>query len=210
MARILLLLSALAIGGIAAVIYVDAANAPPIEDNEPFADAMPGTTRTGALPVSNNADTRALTKTPAQHIKQPAATAASSPVTPSTTVSPSITAKKIARWIAQTNDEDPAVRAAAIDALGNAPKSKALPVLLQVMRSGINEDRQLALDSLYTLALQQGDEDDAIRTALRLIIYDGDEEVIISGAQIALEDIEYGLATTPCSAIKNCNTRAVR
>jgi len=181
MARILLLLSALAIGGISVVIYFDAENAPPVEDNEPFANTTLGTTQTNALPVSNNADTRALTKTSAQQIEQQAATA----------VSPPITAKKIARWITETDDEDPAVRAAAIDALGNAPKSKAFPVLLQVMRSGINEDRQLALDSLHTIGLRQGDDNDEIRTALRLVIYDGDDEIMISNAQIALEDIEY-------------------
>jgi len=174
MARILLLLSALAVGGIAVIIYVDARNEPPLQDDEPFVS----TGQTNAAPTLNNASGLAPHENRESETKQP---------------SPAITAKKIAQWIAETDDEDPAVRAAAIDALANAPKSKAFPVLLHVMRSGFNEDRQLALDSLHTLALNQGDENDEIRTALRLVIYDGDDETIISGAQIALEDIEYGL-----------------
>jgi len=179
MARLPLLLCALAIGGIAAIIHIDADNAPSLQNEEPA---------TSSLQTS-------VTSAPIDIDAAPPATIAPQQITQ---LPPAITAKKIAQWIAETTDEDPAIRASAIDALANAPKSKAMPVLLHVMRSGINEDRQLALDSLHTLALRQGDENDAIRTALRLVIYDGDEEVIISSAQIALEDIEYDLpAPTP-------------
>jgi hypothetical protein len=180
MARILLLLSALAIGGIAAMIYTDAENELPIQDDLAIASAFQ--TRP-SLPMYD-ANTQTTIESRRQTIEQPA---------PASTHQSVIIAKKVVGWIADTSNEDPSIRAAAIDALGNAPKSKAVPVLLNVLRSGINNDRQLALDSLHTLALEQGDENEAIRTALRLVIYDGDDETMISGAQIALEDIEYDL-----------------
>lgn len=191
MARFLLLLSALAIGGIATMIYIDAENEPSIQDELATASTLQ---TTPSLPMYDAYSQTAI-GTRRQTIERSA---------PASTHQSVISAKKIASWIAATSDEDPTVRAAAIDALGNAPKSKALPVLLNVLRSGINNDRQLALDSLHTLALEQGDENDAIRTALRLVIYDGDDEAMISGAQIALEDIEYDppLSTTN-SATKN-------
>jgi hypothetical protein len=185
MARVLLLLSALAIGGIAAVIYVDAENAESAQND------YARTALTPARPI-HTAD-QAAAEILDQNVAQ-RATVSKKAVT--TTPKTAITAKKIARWIADTEAEDPAVRATAIDALANAPKARALPTLLHLMRSGVDNDRQLAMDSLHTMALEQGDENDAIRTALRLVIYDGDDEATISSAQIALEDIEYDLPAT--------------
>jgi len=104
-----------------------------------------------------------------------------------------ISAKKVKQWVMQLSDDDPDTRAAAIDALASAPKSQAFPVLQKVLGNGEDKDRELALDALHTLALREGDDDDDIRTALRLVIYDGDDEIMMSSAQIALDDIEHDL-----------------
>lgn len=173
MTRILPLLVVFALGGIAAVLYLYATGMPSIRAELPAANSPP------------TADAAAA--------KDSEVAASTSDITIKTSA---VTAQEIAQWIAETEDDDPAVRAAAIDALAHAPKSKALPALIHVMRSGIDNDRQLALNSLHTLALQQGDANDEIRTALRLQIYDGDDETISSSAQIALEDIEHDLVNT--------------
>jgi HEAT repeat protein len=193
MARFLLLLCALAIGGIATVIYLDAAHFDTRNATVMQVDGAMAITPAEIISALDDSDRQKQATVFEQNGKLP--TSATSVVT-----AQKITATQIARWITQTNDEDPAIRAKAIDALANAPKTKAVPVLLNVMRAGDDNDRQLAVDSLHTLALQQGDEDDGIRTALRLVIYDGEEEAMISNAQIALEDIEYDIAPSPAIA----------
>jgi hypothetical protein len=193
MARFLLLFCALAIGGIATLIYLDAAHfdsstASVMQNDALMATAVP--TKTISAPPDTDRQQRATLF--AQNVKIVATKPAA--------VAREITAKTVARWVAETTDEDPAVRSAAIDALSDAPKAKALPALLLVMRSGDDGDRQLAMDSMHTLALEQGDDNDEIRTVLRLVIYDGEEEAMISNAQIALEDIEYDIAASPIAA----------
>jgi hypothetical protein len=46
------------------------------------------------------------------------------------------------------------------------------------------------LNSLRELALAQGDADGAIRGAIREVIYHGDDESLMAGAQDALDVVE--------------------
>lgn len=97
----------------------------------------------------------------------------------------------VAKWMAEAFDDDPAKRAKAIAALATAPRAQAIPVLQKVLNTGEPEiDRPLALHSLRTLALQQGDVDGGIRDVFRQAIYDGRYEAITPGAQAALDDVE--------------------
>lgn len=101
--------------------------------------------------------------------------------------------KNVAKLIADANAEDPDTRAAAIDALASAPKSRAAPVLQALLSASASEDRQLALNSLHTLALNQGDDDGAIRNVFRNAIYDGDDGELAVNAQLALDDLDRDL-----------------
>jgi hypothetical protein len=95
--------------------------------------------------------------------------------------------------LAAVSATDPQNRAAAIAALATAPRGQALDILQKVLTSGEPDDRQLALGALRTLALEQGDEDGAIRQALRDVIYDGGDEDVTLGAQFALNEVENAL-----------------
>ena len=99
----------------------------------------------------------------------------------------------LSQLIADANAEDATIRAAAIDALALAPKSRAAPVLQALLSAATREDRELALNSLYTLALNQGDDDGAIRAVFRRTIYDGDDGELAVNAQLALDDLERDL-----------------
>ena len=130
-------------------------------------------------------------------ITDTASDSSSSPLV-SDTVTPSLLQQTVAQeivveWIEQANDADARKRAAAIDALAVAPKAAAVPALHQVLNGGATADRQLALNSLRTLALNQGDTDGGIREVLRLVIYDGDDDSVASSAQATLEEIERGI-----------------
>jgi hypothetical protein len=86
-------------------------------------------------------------------------------------------------------------RAAAIGDLANAPREQALPVLKRVLLNGeVGIDRPLALRSLRTLALTQGDADGGIRAAVRDAIYHGDDESMADELQSTLGDIEQAAA----------------
>jgi hypothetical protein len=100
-------------------------------------------------------------------------------------------ADDVARWIADTTSGDAQKRAAAITALSGAPRSRALPVLRNVLLSGEPEvDRPLALRALRDLALHQGDADGAVRAAVREAIYHGDNETVAGAAQEVLDVVE--------------------
>jgi hypothetical protein len=100
-----------------------------------------------------------------------------------------------AQAIADTTSPDPRSRAVAIEALAIAPRSQAIPALESVLETGEPQvDRQIALQSLHTLALRQGDADGAIRDVLRGAIYHGDDEGAAQSAQAVLEDIEVVIA----------------
>jgi hypothetical protein len=104
-----------------------------------------------------------------------------------------VTRETVSSWIAQATGADAARRAAAIDALGTAPKAQALPALAQVLETADESDRPRALRSLRTLAQRQGDEDDRIRSVVRKIVYHGGDEDVVQTAQAALQDIERDL-----------------
>lgn len=109
-------------------------------------------------------------------------------------------AETLAQWIADANSDDSKARAAAIIALAGAPKSQAVPVLDRILQVGESQvDRQIALRSLHTLAVQQGDADGKIRDVLRRAIYHGDDEGASQSAQAVLEDIEVAFADAGAS-----------
>jgi hypothetical protein len=108
--------------------------------------------------------------------------------------SQSMTAETVAQWSIQATDGDSQTRSVAIVALAAAPRAQAVPILQRVLRTGELPDRQLALGSLRTLALDQGDADGAIRGALRQATYHGDDDDVVRGAQAALDDIDRDLA----------------
>lgn len=112
-------------------------------------------------------------------------------VTPAEALSP----QSVDQWIADTGSDDPKVRAAAIVALAQAPKAQAIVPLANVLETGERDvDRQIALQSLHSLALAQGDDDGRIRNVLRAAVYHGDDEGVSQSAQVVLEDIEAALA----------------
>ncbi|MEP7243809.1 MAG: hypothetical protein ABI885_08990 [Gammaproteobacteria bacterium] len=107
-------------------------------------------------------------------------------------------APAVAKWKADATGDDSAARASAIISLANAPKLQALPVLQRVLTSGEPQvDRPLALKSLRTLALTQGDADGGIRNVLREAIYHGGDEATTQGAQSVLDDVEGAASKTP-------------
>lgn len=104
-------------------------------------------------------------------------------------------AENMKHLIDETRSADPRARATAIAALAEVPRDTAIPALESVIESGEpGTDRQIALQSLHTLALAQGDEDQRIRSVLRGAIYHGDDEDTAQNAQALLEDIESEFA----------------
>lgn len=101
----------------------------------------------------------------------------------------------VEQWIKDTQDSDPKIRAAAIAKLANAPKAQALPVLKDVLETGEPEvDRHIALNSLHTLALRDGDSNGEVRDIMRHAIYHSDNDGVTQTAQSLLDDVEAALA----------------
>ena len=97
----------------------------------------------------------------------------------------------IAQWIKDTQSTDAKVRAAAIAALADAPKSLAMPALKRVLETGEpNVDRHIALRSMYSIALRDGDPNEQVRNVMRHAIYHGDDDGVTQTAQSLLDDIE--------------------
>jgi hypothetical protein len=85
----------------------------------------------------------------------------------------------------------PATRLASIEALGGAPRARAVPVLVQISRRGeASEERVAALNSLQAQARRNGDTDDAIHGVLRELIHDGNDEDITAHAQVVLDSLD--------------------
>jgi hypothetical protein len=102
-------------------------------------------------------------------------------------------ATDVSRWIEETQSADPTKRARAIESLAHAPRERALPVLHHQLVNGEPEkDRPLALKSLRTLALRQGDADGKAREAIREVIYHDDDQnpALAADAQDALDAVE--------------------
>jgi hypothetical protein len=101
----------------------------------------------------------------------------------------------VEQWIEDTRDSDPKIRAAAIAKLASAPKSRALPVLKDLLETGDPElDRHIALNSLHTLALRDGDSNGQVRDVMRRAIYHSDNDDVTQTAQSLLDDVEAALA----------------
>jgi hypothetical protein len=115
---------------------------------------------------------------------------------PATAVPPAATDESIARWAADAFADDPQARAVALAALAHAPGTQAIPILERVLNVGSVEDRQLALNSLQTLAQQQGDDNGLVRAALRQAIYHSDSDTTSSAAQLSLDAVEHDLAAS--------------
>jgi hypothetical protein len=104
---------------------------------------------------------------------------------------PASAQKTTTQLILDTTSGQAATRAAAIEALAEAPRAEVLPVLGRLLTDGEPQvDRVLALRSLRDLALNQGDADGAIRDAIRHAIYHGDDLTKADDLQEALEIIE--------------------
>lgn len=117
--------------------------------------------------------------------------AAMQPILASTPAASPASPKTVQQWIADTASGDAGKRAAAIAALAEAPRAEALPVLGRILTDGEPlVDRPLALRSLRDLALNQGDDDRAIRDAVRHAIYHGDDFTRVDDAQEVLDIIE--------------------
>lgn len=102
----------------------------------------------------------------------------------------------VAKWSADALGEDPRARAAAIAALANAPRAQATPVLEKALNAAGEEERPLVLRSLRTLAQNQGDSDDRIRSVVRKVIYHESDETFTQLAQTTLDGIEQDLQPT--------------
>ena len=106
-----------------------------------------------------------------------------------------ITTDDVSRWVGDTQSNDAKTRATAIAALADAPQAQAIPALKRVLESGEAQvDRQIALQSLHKLALNDGDNTGAIRDVIRHAMYHSDDEGVTQSAQAFLEDIEAALA----------------
>lgn len=96
----------------------------------------------------------------------------------------------VSKWVEDATGEDPKARAEAIAALAHAPKDAALPALKKVLTGGEPEvDRPLALASLRTLALEQGDADGRIKELLRQTLSHADDERLAEAAQAVLDEV---------------------
>jgi hypothetical protein len=94
------------------------------------------------------------------------------------------------KFAADAVSEDPRARAVAISALARVPKETALPALKKVLTGGDPEvDRPLALESLQTIALEQGDEDGRVKDLLRQTVVHSDNEKFAEAAQRTLDTI---------------------
>lgn len=101
----------------------------------------------------------------------------------------------IAQWIKDTQSPDAKTRAAAIAALADAPKALAMPALKRVLDTGDpNVDRHIALRSMHSIALRDGDSTGQIRDVMRRAIYHGDDDGVTQTAQSLLDDIEADFA----------------
>lgn len=175
-----------AIGALAAGVYSYVTRDP--TDQVPSASAPQQPAPTVQMPRDETASTAAQATQETQST-EPRDLAEAAP--PSRETNPA----NIARWIADTQSTDPKMRAAAIAALAEVPKAEAVPALKRVLTVGEPQvDRQIAVRSLHVLALQQDDDDGAIRNVLRDAVYHGDDEGVTDSARAVLEDIEAEFA----------------
>jgi hypothetical protein len=181
---IVVAIGVLAAGG--GLAYLSAKPGQTAEDaagsNKPtHATAATHTSTLAPAPTDAAASTSSATHMP------PSSGESASPETPAAPVT-------IAQQIKDTESTDAKIRAAAIAALANAPKEQAMPALQRVLENGEpNVDRHIALQSMYSLALRDGDPNGQIRDVMRSAIYHGDDDGVTQTAQSLLDDIEAEL-----------------
>lgn len=157
---------------------VPAADAIATQPDEVTKTEAPAAASTNAAVASTGTETQAI----------PRSEGTTATEAPSAALEPR---KSIAQWIEDTQSTDPKVRAAAIAALGDAPTAQVLPALKRVLESGEpNVDRHIALRSMHSLALRDGDANEQIRDTMRHAIYHGDDDGVTQTAQSLLDDIE--------------------
>jgi len=122
-----------------------------------------------------------------------AATGNASMATGATLATLSAASADVEAWLAGAQGTDAAKRLESIKALAQAPRDRALPVLVQIAkRSTVERERYAALDSLQVQGRLNGDADDAIHTVLRTLIYDGGDERMAESAQRVLDALDAG------------------
>jgi hypothetical protein len=143
---------------------------------------------------SREAPALAAAPAPADAPAAPVGAPTSAPAPAAIAASDGISPEDLARWSVDVNSADAAKRAAAIDALADAPAASALPILQTVLNSGeVRIDRPLAMQSLRTLALREGDANGVIRGVLRQAIYHAEIEDVARQAQSVLDDLDLQL-----------------
>ncbi len=90
--------------------------------------------------------------------------------------------------------QDVAKGEAAVRTLAKMPRERAMPILRQIVTSGEEKRRVLALHSLRTMAQDQGDADGGIRDVIRGAIYHGDNEDVTDQAQSVQNEVESAVA----------------
>ena len=115
---------------------------------------------------------------------------------PNATARPAPTADgDVDDWLAAAEGDDAAARLAAIRALAQAPRDRALPVLARIAERGQSEqDRHAALEALHGQVTVHGDADDAVHEVLRALAYDGTDERVSEQALRLLESIDADAA----------------
>ena len=132
----------------------------------------------------------------AQRAATPTATATDEP-SPSPPVAEAPPAEQFppdAELLSAALGQDVAKGEAAVRTLAKMPRERAMPILRQIVASGDERRRVLALHSLRTVAQDQGDADGGIREVIRTAIYHGDSEDVTAEAQNVLNEVESAVA----------------
>lgn len=182
-------------GALGGLVYLHA--------NRISSDPSGETAPNASLPSVDNRATPSSPAIPTVEAEDP--TVSASPTKSTQLAAPANAAQNnVAQWVADIRSNDAKIRAAAISALAGAPKAQALPALKYVVESGEPQvDRQIALASLHTLAMNDGDSDGAIRNVIRKAMYHSDDEGVMQNAQALLEDIEAEFAERADDAAKS-------
>jgi len=101
------------------------------------------------------------------------------------------------KLIKDATEGDADARADAIFALASVPAAQGVPVLHGIIVSGDIVNGHLALDSLRTIALSQGDPDGAIRNSVRFAVYHGASDTITESAREVLDELERPAPASP-------------
>jgi len=152
--------------------------------------------RRGDAPAAPEVVLETPAATPSQRAATPTAAASDEPSSPPTAVetAPAESFPPDTELLAAALGQDVDKGEAAVRTLAKMPREQAMPILRQVVTSGDEKRRVLALHSLRTVAQNHGDADGAIRDVIRGAIYHGDNEDVTAEAQNVLNEIESAVA----------------